>query len=129
MDHGSTVTKRIHIEIITKFNPIHEKEWIGDVIYDICKRYGVSRKTHYKWNKRYKEKGIEGLSNNSRSPHNIKYKQVTSEVEETILDLGLSKRFGCNRIKFLNKKFHWFAVKYQKYTQDTKATWSEHLQV
>ena len=36
---------------------------------------GVSRKTYYKWNNRYKQKGIEGLSDNSRRPHNIKYKK------------------------------------------------------
>jgi putative transposase len=69
------VRKCIHIEIRTKFNPIHEKEWTGDTICNICKRYGVSRKTYYKWNNRYKQKGIEGLSDNSRRPHNIKYKK------------------------------------------------------
>jgi hypothetical protein len=31
-----------------------------------CKRYGVSRKTYYKWMSRYKQKGIEGLSDISR---------------------------------------------------------------
>jgi IS30 family transposase len=37
----------------------------------------------------------------SRRPHNIKYRKVTSEIQETILDLLLSKRFGCSsRIKF-----------------------------
>jgi transposase InsO family protein len=60
----------------------------------------VSRKTYYKWNNRYNQKGIEGLSDISRRPHNIGYRKVTSEVEETILDLRLTKRFGCNRIKF-----------------------------
>lgn len=33
-------------------------------------------------------------------PHTIKYSKVTPEVEETILDLRVSKRFGCNKIKF-----------------------------
>ena len=98
------VRKCIHIEIRTKFNLIHEKEWTGDTISNICKRYGVSRKTYYKWNNRYKQKGIEGLSDNSRRPHNIRYKKVTSELEQTILDLRLSKRFGCNRIKFRLRK-------------------------
>ena len=71
----------------------------------ICKRYGVSRKTYYKWNNRYKRKGIDGLSDNSRRPHNIKYKKITSEIQETILDLRLSKKFGCsNRIKFRLRK-------------------------
>lgn len=101
MGYISAVRKCIHIEIRRKFNLIHEKEWTGNTISSICKRYGVSRKTYYKWDNRYKLKGIEGLSDISRRPHNIGYRKVTSEeVEETILDLRLTKRFGCNRIKF-----------------------------
>jgi transposase len=99
MDYTSW-QKCIHIEITTRFNLIHEKEWTGDTISNICKRYGVSRKTYYKWNNRYKQKGIEGLLDVSKRPHNINYRKITSEVEETILDLRLGKRFGCNRIKF-----------------------------
>ena len=98
------VRKCIHIEIRTRFNLIHEKEWTGDTISNICKRYGVSRKTYYKWNKRYEQNGMWGLLDNSRRPHNIKYKKITSEIQETILDLRLSKRFGCNRIKFRLRK-------------------------
>src|ERR671913_622375 len=96
----TSVRKCIHIEIRKRFNLIHEKEWTGDTVCSICKRYGVSRKTHYKWDNRYRHKGIEGLLDNSRRPHNINHKKVTSEVEETILDLRLTRRFGCNRIKF-----------------------------
>ena len=65
----TSVGKCTHIEIRTKFNLIHEKEWIGDTISNICKRYGVSRKTYYKWNNRYKQKGIEGLLDVSKRPH------------------------------------------------------------
>ncbi|MGC2597476.1 MAG: helix-turn-helix domain-containing protein [Nitrososphaeraceae archaeon] len=104
MGYTSAVRKCIHIEIITKFNLIHEKGRTGGTVSIICKRYGVSRKTYYKWNKRYKQKGIEGLSDTSRRSHNINYKKVTAEVKETILDLRLSKRFGCNRIKFRLRK-------------------------
>ena len=53
---------------------------------------------------RYKQKGIDGLSDLSRRPYNIKYKKVTPEIQETILDLRLTKRFGCNRIKFRLKR-------------------------
>ena len=104
MGYTSAVRKCIHIEINRRFNLIHEKEWIGDTISNICKRYGVSRKTYYKWNNRYKQKGIEGLLEVSKRPHNIKYKKITPELEETILDLRLTKRFGCNRIKFRLKR-------------------------
>ena len=37
MGYTSAVRKCIHIEIITKFNLIHEKEWTGDTISIICK--------------------------------------------------------------------------------------------
>jgi IS30 family transposase len=53
---------------------------------------------------RYKQKGIEGLSDNSRRSHKINYRKITSELEETILDLRLTKRFGCTRIKFRLRK-------------------------
>ena len=59
---------------------------------------------YYKWNNRYKQKGIEGLSDTSRRPHKINYRKITSEIEETILDLRLTKRFGCSRIKFRLRK-------------------------
>ena len=62
----TSVRKCIHIEIRKRFNLIHEKEWTGDTVCSICKRYGVSRKTYYKWDNRYRHKGIEGLLDNSR---------------------------------------------------------------
>jgi transposase InsO family protein len=100
------VGKCIHIQIgiEKRYDLIHEKNWTGETVSIICKRYGTSRKTYYKWKNRYKEKGIEGLLDASRRPHNIKYKKITSEVEEAILDLRLTKRFGCNRIKFRLKR-------------------------
>ena len=98
------VGKCIHIEIDKRYNLIHEKDWTGEPVSIICKRYCTSRKNYYKWKKRYKEKGIEGLSDLSKRPHNIKYRKVTTEIQETILDLRLTKRFGCNRIKFRLKR-------------------------
>ena len=104
MGYTSAVRKCIQIEIDKRYNLIHEKEWTGESVSIICKRYGTSRKSYYKWKNRYKEKGIEGLSDLSKRPHNITYMKVTSEIQETILDLRLTKRFGCNRIKFRLKE-------------------------
>jgi transposase InsO family protein len=100
----TSVGKCIHIEINRRFNLIHEKECTGEPVSIICERYGTSRKSYYKWKNRYKQKGICGLSDLSKRPHNIKYRKVTSEIQETILDLRLAKRFGCNRIKFRLKR-------------------------
>ena len=35
----------------------------------LCRRFGVSRKTGYKWLERYGEAGVEGLKDRSRAPH------------------------------------------------------------
>jgi putative transposase len=35
---------------------------------ELCQRYGVSRKTGYKWIERFDEEGIEGLQDRSRAP-------------------------------------------------------------
>ena len=34
----------------------------------VCRRFGVSRKTGYKWLARYREAGVEGLRDRSRAP-------------------------------------------------------------
>jgi hypothetical protein len=46
------------------------------------------------------QKGIDGLNDLSRVPHTVRYKKITTEIEETILDLRLRNRFGCYRIGF-----------------------------
>ena len=35
---------------------------------ELCTRYGVSRKTGYKWVDRYRREGVEGLGERSRRP-------------------------------------------------------------
>jgi len=54
----------------------------------------VLRRTYHKRKSRYKHKRIEGLSDTEITDisriHNMKYKRVISEVEETIIDLRLT---------------------------------------
>ena len=76
----------------------------GDTVTDICTRYNTSTKTYYKWKNRYIKYGIDGLLDRSRKPHNIQSGKVTKEIEQEILDLRLTKRFGCNRIRFRLKR-------------------------
>lgn len=35
----------------------------------LCRRYGISRPTGYKWLRRYRKQGLEGLTDHSRRPH------------------------------------------------------------
>jgi transposase len=91
-------------EIETRFKLIHEHERTGDSITDICSKYGVSRKTYYKWKKRYLVQGIEGLKDRSRRPHNVRERKLTPDIEQIILGLRLDSRFGTVRIKFRLKR-------------------------
>lgn len=91
-------------EIETRFNLIHEHERTGESITNICRKYGVSRRTYYKWKKRYLARGIDGLKDLSRRPHTIRNEKVTPELEQVILSLRLESRFGTARIKFRLKR-------------------------
>jgi transposase InsO family protein len=60
---------------------------------EICERYGVSRKTGYKWLKRYLEGGLEALRDQSRAPHQCPHK-TPKEVEEKIVKMREKHQSG-----------------------------------
>nr|MBS3723664.1 hypothetical protein [Delftia sp. PE138] len=41
----------------------------GVPLSELCRRYGISRKTAYKWVERYRQLGMDGLQERSRRPH------------------------------------------------------------
>ncbi len=53
----------------------------GLSISELCQRYGVSRKTGYKWIERYENEGFAGLCDRSRAPHHSP-RQVTGSIAE-----------------------------------------------
>lgn len=89
-------------DIETRFRMIHERS--GQSITDICIKYGLSRKTYYKWKNRYLANGIDGLKDLSKRPHNVIQSKVTPELEQIILGLRLENKFGTARIKFRLKR-------------------------
>lgn len=58
----------------------------GTNISELCQRFGISRKTGYKFLNRYKEQGKEGLQDCSRRPVNSPNK-TSCEVEQLVLEL------------------------------------------
>ncbi len=57
----------------------HEESFAG-----LCRRFGVSRKTGYKWLARYEGHGAEGLADRSRAPHHHP-QEVSAAVAEHCL--------------------------------------------
>jgi transposase len=45
----------------------------GDGMSDVCRSFGISRKTGYKIFRRYQDEGLEALSDRSRRP--VRYDQ------------------------------------------------------
>lgn len=50
---------------------------------ELCRKYGISRKTGYKWKERFLQKGINGLEDGSRRPK----KSPTSVAEDVVCEL------------------------------------------
>lgn len=53
---------------------------------ELCRVFGISRKTGYKWSARYREHGIAGLEDQSRAPHTRPY-VVGEPVKVALLEL------------------------------------------
>lgn len=51
---------------------------------ELCRRFGISRKTGYKWLQRYRQEGAEGLVDRSRRPHHSP-KRSPAEIEQRVL--------------------------------------------
>src|SRR6266536_1179205 len=69
-----------------RFKFIQEHQSGDWSVAELCRQYGVSRKTGYKWLERYGEKGLEGLRDQSRAPLQHR-NEVVVEVADAIIDL------------------------------------------
>ena len=58
----------------------------GEAMAELCREFGISRKTGYKIFDRYQECGIQGLTDRSRRPHHYAHK-LPFQVENYILNL------------------------------------------
>lgn len=82
----------------------HASEVTGNVA-KTCRHYGISRRTFYKWIKRYETHGSAGLCNQSRKPHNSP-RQTAPEIVSKILYLRQNYHFGPSRISDYLKRYH-----------------------
>ncbi len=73
----------------------------GERMSDVCREFGISRKTGYKVFNRYKEEGLEALSDRSRRP--VRYaNQLPEPVERLIVECKRDKpHWGARKIREL----------------------------
>jgi transposase InsO family protein len=66
---------------------------------DLCREYGISRKTGDKFRKRFEELGIAGLSDQSRAPKVIPHKTSPELVELVVAERKQHPTWGPKKIK------------------------------
>src|SRR3989304_4026760 len=68
-------------------------DWERDLysMVELCSRYGVSRKTGYKWVERYEREGVEGLEERTRRPLS-QPAQLPYAMRQSIIELRGSRR-------------------------------------
>ena len=73
----------------------------GEAMTDVCREFGISRKTGYKIFNRYKEHGAEALSDRSRRPWRYA-NQLPAQVETLIVRIKREKpNWGARKIREL----------------------------
>jgi transposase InsO family protein len=71
----------------------------GEAMSDLCREFGISRKTGYKIYSRYKEHGLEALTDRSRRP--VRYaNQLPPQIESLIVRIKEEKpHWGARKIR------------------------------
>jgi transposase InsO family protein len=64
----------------------------------LCERFGISRKTGYKWQRRYRENGVKGLADQSRRPHHSP-RLSPPTLEQQVLAVRDQYVWGARKIK------------------------------
>jgi transposase InsO family protein len=68
-------------------------------VTEVCRRYGISRKTYYAYRARYRAAGVEGLEPRSRRPKSSP-RRTPAEVEATVVEIRLARpRWGARKIR------------------------------
>lgn len=57
----------------------------GERMTDLCREYGISRKTGYKFWERYQRLGIAGLPDASRAPRRV-FRRISPEIEALVVE-------------------------------------------
>ena len=73
----------------------------GEAMSEVCRSFGISRKTGYKIFNRYRDEGLDALTDRSRRP--VRYaNQLPDQVERLIVDLKRDKpHWGARKIREL----------------------------
>jgi transposase len=77
---------------------IHDYQLGVYTMTELCQRYAVSRRTGYKWLRRFQEGGYEALKDRSRRPHSCPHKTPERCVDAILEKKKLHPTWGAKKI-------------------------------
>ena len=76
----------------------------GFSMAEACRKYGISRKTGYKWLNRYAEKGVAGLTEHSKRPHS-QPNRLSEAVVLRIVNIRVEHKYwGADKIRSILRR-------------------------
>ena len=89
----------------------------------VCRRYGISRKTGYKWLERFRERGLEGLIDESRRPLGSPF-QTTSEIALEVIRLRKAHpTWGAKKIREISRRIAAIEQQVNGLSRDVLLAW------
>ena len=71
----------------------------GERLTDLCREFGISRKTGSKYKARFERFGLAGLEDESRAPHVIPHKTPPEVVEMIVEERRKHSSWGARKLK------------------------------
>lgn len=85
---------------------IHDFDSCRYTMSELCRLYGISRKTGYKWVSRYAEEGLKGLEDRSRAPRRCPHRTDPRCEAELIQERLRHPRWGPRKLLVRLKRRH-----------------------
>jgi putative transposase len=93
---------------------------------ELCARYGISRKTGYKWLMRFEDAGRRGLQDRSRAPHQCPHR-IAEDVADMICAAHALIRSGSRRSTTASGRFTSATSSWAASTNATTSSGPSHL--
>jgi putative transposase len=93
-----------HRKMSLKMEFVERASRPGARVSELCRQYGVSRETGYKWLNRFKREGYEGLEEQSRAPHSSPLMKAEELVQAVLMAREAHPRWGPKKLHVLVRR-------------------------
>jgi transposase-like protein len=93
-----------HRKMSLKMEFVEKASRPGARVSELCREYGVSRETGYKWLNRFKREGYHGLEERSRAPHSSPLMKAEELVAAVLSAREAHPRWGPKKLHVVVKR-------------------------